>query len=136
MSEIRSRTDKGCLHRDDNGTILLVRKQLRPQQRVMINPADAARLLHDEPTRIYVPLIMHPWIMQACHANASCHFGVSRTLSMLEPCYWWTGMNISTQRSLRRALKCQARKTSPQTVRWPILLLPLTSGLGIAVSVD
>lgn len=36
----------------------------------------------DEPVRIYVPMLMRPWIMQVCHAIASCHVGAARTLSM------------------------------------------------------
>ena len=47
----------------------------------------AARLLNDEPTRIYVPLLMRPWTMQTCHANASCHLGLARTLAMLDRFY-------------------------------------------------
>ena len=58
----------------------------------------AARLLHDEPTRIYVPLLMRPWIMQACRANASCDLGVARALSILKRFYWWIGMSICTRR--------------------------------------
>ena len=39
---------------------------------------------------------------------------------------WW----------LRRCLKCQARKTSRQTIRWPTLSFSLPNGPGILVSVD
>ena len=45
-------------------------------------------------------------------------------------------MNICTRWWLRHCLKCQARKTSRLTVRWPIISLPLPEGPGIAVSVD
>ena len=44
----------------------------------------AVCLLNDEPIRIYAPLLMHPWIMQACHWTASCHLGTTHTLCMLE----------------------------------------------------
>ena len=37
---------------------------------------------------------------------------------------------------VQRCLKCQARKTSRQTVRWPILPVPLPHSAGISVSVD
>ena len=47
----------------------------------------AACLLNDEPVRIYVPLLMRPWIMQACHWTASCHLGTTHTLRMLERLY-------------------------------------------------
>ena len=50
--------------------------------------------------------------------------------------FWWIGMDISTRWWLRRCLKCQARKTSRQTIGWLILSLPLPNGRGILVSVD
>ena len=85
LSEVRSLAEKGRLYTDDDGILLLVRKLTPPAPVCPDKPGGrAARLLHDEPTRIYVPLLMRPWIMQACHANASCHLGVARTLSMLE----------------------------------------------------
>ena len=37
---------------------------------------------------------------------------------------------------MRRCLKCQARKTSRQTVCWPVLPIPLPNSPGFAVSVD
>ena len=55
---------------------------------------------------------------------------------MLMRFFWWIGMDISTRWWLRRCLKCQGRKTSCRTVRWPILSLPLPNGPGIFVSVD
>ena len=45
-------------------------------------------------------------------------------------------MDISTRWWLRRCLKFQASKTSRQTIRSPILSLPLPNGPGILVSVD
>ena len=44
----------------------------------------AACLLNDQPIRIYVPLLMSPWVMQARHSMASRHLGTTRTLRMLE----------------------------------------------------
>ena len=79
---------------------------------------------------------MRPWIILAYHANASCHLGVARTLSMLEHIYCWIGMSICTRWWLRHCLQCQAQTSSRQTVRWPIISLPLLSGTGVAVSVD
>ena len=55
---------------------------------------------------------------------------------MLECFYWWVGMEVCTKWWVRRCLKCQARKTSRQTVRWPVLPTPLPNSPGIAVSVD
>ena len=77
----------------------------------------AACLLNDEPIRIYAPLLMCPWVMQACHLTASCHLGTTRTLRMLERFCWWIGMNICTRWLLRHCLKCQARNTSRLMVR-------------------
>ena len=54
----------------------------------------AARLLNDEPIRIYVPPLIYPWVMQAYHSTVSCHRGTTRTLRMLERFYWWIGMSI------------------------------------------
>ena len=44
-------------------------------------------------------------------------------------------MEACTKWWVRRCLKCQARKTSRQTVRWPILPIPLPNSPGVAVSV-
>ena len=44
----------------------------------------AAGLLNDEPVRIYVPLLMRPWLMQGSHSTASFHLGTTLTLRMLE----------------------------------------------------
>ena len=96
----------------------------------------AACLLNHEPGRIYVPLLMCPWIMQACHSTASCHLGTTHTLRMLERFYLWIGMNVCTRWWLRHCLKCQARKTPRLTVRWPIISMFIPEGSGVAVSVD
>ena len=45
-------------------------------------------------------------------------------------------MDITSRWWIRRCLHCQARKTSPHTIHWPTLSLPLPNGLGITVSVD
>ena len=45
-------------------------------------------------------------------------------------------MEACTKWWVRRCLKCQARKTSRQTVRWPILSISLPNSPGVAVSVD
>ena len=95
-----------------------------------------ACLLNDEPLHIYVPLLMRPWIMQACHSTASCHLGTTRTLRMLERFYWWIGMSVCTRWWLRHCMKRQARKTPRLAVRWPIITMLLPEGPGVAVSVD
>ena len=83
-----------------------------------------------------VPLLMRPWVMQACHSTASCRLGTTRTLRMLERFYWRIGMSICTGWWLRHCLKCPARKASRLAVRWPIISIPLLEGPVIAVSVD
>lgn len=35
-------------------------------------------LLNDEPTMIFVPMMLRPLVLPWCHANVSCYFGVSR----------------------------------------------------------
>ena len=45
-------------------------------------------------------------------------------------------MEACTKWWFRRCLKCQARKTSRQTVRWPVLPIPLPNSPGVSVSVD
>ena len=137
FSEIQELAGKGRLHTTDDGTVLLVRQPTpQPPPDSQRPVGRAACLLNDEPIRIYVLLLMRPWVMQACHSTASCHLGTTRTLRMLERFYWWIGMNICTRWWLRHCLKCQARKTSRLTVRWPVISMPLPEGPGIAVSVD
>ena len=38
----------------------------------------AACLLNDESLCIFVPLLMHSWVIQACHSTASGHLGIVR----------------------------------------------------------
>ena len=135
FSEIQELAGNGRLHTTDEEIVLLVRNPtpahypLRPAGR-------AACLLGGEPIRIYVRLLMRPWIMQACHPTASCHLGTARTLRMLERFCWWVGMSIFTRWWLRHCLKCKARKTPRLTVRWPVISIPLPPRPGIAVSVN
>ena len=93
-------------------------------------------MLNDEPIRVYVRLLMQPWIVQACHSTASCPLGTTRTLRMVERCFWWIGMNVCTLWWLYHCLKCQARKTPQLTVRWPIISMLLPEGPGVAIRVD
>ena len=129
---------EGRLHPTDDDIVLLARNPTLPPTR-SDKPnfvGRAACLLNDELVCIYVPLLMRPYIMQACHSTASCHVGTTRTLRMLERFYWWIGMNVCTWWWLRHCLKCQAQKTPRLTVRWPIISMPLPEGPGVAVSVD
>ena len=112
FSEIQQLAGKGWLHTTNDGTVLLVRQPTpQPPPESQRPVGRAACLLKDEPVRIYVPLLMRPWLMQAGHSTASCNLGTTRTLRMLERFYWWIGMSICTRWWLRHCLKCQARKT-------------------------
>ena len=81
-------------------------------------------------------MLMRPCVLLTCHSTTSSHLSVSQTLTMPRRFYWWIEMNVSTRLWLRRCLKCQARKTSRQTIRWPTLFVPLPNSPGILVSVD
>lgn len=131
--EIKELADKGDLL-VENGYNRLVRRRTKPPATDPGRPGGrAARLLGDEPTRIYFPMRMRPCVI---HGQALCHLGTARTLSLLERFYWWVGMNAVTRFWVRKRPMCQARKTSRQTVRWPILTIALPSGPGIAIRVD
>ena len=127
---------KGRLIQGDHGTTLLVRNPATVAPSPVDTPTRPGRSPFNDPVRIYVPLLARPWIMHACHADASCHLGVTRTLKMLERFFWWVGMEVCTKWWARRCLKCQARKASRQTVRWPVLPIPLPNSPGVAVNVD
>ena len=127
---------KGRLIQGDCGTTLFVRNPVTVASSSVDTPARLGRLPFNDSVRIYVPLLARPWIMHACHADVSCHLGVTRTLKMLERFYWWVNIEVCTKWWVRRCLKCQARKTSRQTVRWPVLPIPLPNSPGVAVSVD
>ena len=107
FSEILELAGKRRLHTTDEDIVLLVRNPtpahyfLRPEGR-------ATCLLGDELIRIYAPLLMRPWIMQASHSTASCHLGTARTLRMLERFNSLVKISICTLWWLRHCLKCQA----------------------------
>ena len=100
LSDIKKLAGKGRLHTTDNDIVLLVRNPITLPPTRSDKPDSVGRaacLLNDEPVCIYVPLLMRPWIIQACHSTASCHLGTTRTLRMLEHCYWWFRMNVCTR---------------------------------------
>jgi len=71
LSDIKELADKSRLLVDD-GFCLLVRKPTKPPARPADRPGGRfARLLNDEPVRIYVPMRMRPWVMLAIHAMPS-----------------------------------------------------------------
>ena len=137
FDEIRELASKARIFTTDTGVPLLARKPTNAPAANATRPSGrAARLLNDEPVRIYVPMRMRPWVMLQCHSNTLCHLGTAKTLRLLEQLYWWIGLSASTRFWTRSCHKCQARKTSRHTVRWPIISIPLPTGPGIAVSVD
>ena len=134
-TDIADLATKGHILQGDHDSTLLVRKPVTNALTPTALSGHQRRVPFDDPIRIYVPHLARPWIMHACHADVSCHLGVTRTLKMLERFYWWVGMEACTKWWVRRCLKCQARKTSRQTVRWPTLTILLPYGPGISVSV-
>ena len=130
-SEIREVVGKGRLHTTDNGIILLDRQPSPPLTPGTQRPVGrTACLLNDEPNRIYVCCCSRP--PGSCAGLAFHRFlslGTARTLrnartfllvdryEHLHPAVW-----------LRNCLKYRARKTSRQTVRWPIITMPLPEG--------
>ena len=116
IAEITDLAAKGRLLGGDDDTILLVRKQITTDLTPDGHNSHRRRRPFNDPVRIYVPLLARPWIMHACHAEASCHLGVTRTFKMLERFYWWVGMEVCTKWCVLHCLKCQARKTSRQTI--------------------
>ena len=127
---------RGCLLQGDDDTTLLVRKPITAASAPDGHSGCRIRRSYDDRIRIYVPLLARPWIMHACHADVSYHLGVTRTLKMLERFYWWVGMEACTKWWVRRCLRCQAWKTSRQTIRWPTLSTPPPNSPGLPVSVD
>ena len=136
IADIVDLAAKGRLLQGDDDTTLLVRKPITAASATDGHSGHRIRYPFDDQICRYVPLLARPWIMHACHADVSCHLGVTRTLKMLERFYWWVGMEACTKWWVRRFLKCQARKTSRQTIRWPTLSIPLPNSPGISVSLD
>ena len=90
LSDIQELAGKGRLHITDEDIVLLVRNPTLPLPRSdKPNSVErAACFLNDEPVRIYVLLLVRPWIIQACHSTATCHLGTTRRLRVLDPFYW------------------------------------------------
>eukprot|EP00752_Nemacystus_decipiens_P004782 g4353.t1 len=132
LPEVLALAAKGKLHITDDDITVLVRD---PDVHALRNATTVSSRL-DSPIRVYVPMAMRHWALDTCQAVASYHLGTSRTLRMLERFFWWIGMDACVRFWLRRCLVCQARKTSRQTVRWPVLSLPLPNSPGVLVSYD
>ena len=85
--------------------------------------------------RVYVPLMLRPWVMDRTHKEA-VHLGEKITLATLERYYHWVGMASSVKWWIERCYTCQARKKTRETVRWPLVSLPLPSGPDQMVAFD
>ncbi|CAB1107450.1 unnamed protein product [Ectocarpus sp. CCAP 1310/34] len=134
LDDVLALAAKARLHTtDDNVTLLVHKSAPSPVGR---SGGRTTRLPNNGVPRVYVPMLMRPWVLRACHTHAFFHLGVHRTQRLLERFYWWIGMDRSVRWWLRSCLVCQARKTSRQTARWPIIAMPLPQGPGTVVGVD
>ena len=85
----------------------------------------------------FIPMLMRPLgsaDMSYGHilpSWCSSHLAYGRAFLLVD----WTG-DVHTLMDQALRMKCQARKTSRHTVRWPIISLPLPNGLGEVISVD
>ena len=66
-----------------NRKLLVRRPTDEPASRPNRKPGRYERLLGDEPVRVYVPLMVRPWVMDRTHKEA-VHLGEKVTLAMLE----------------------------------------------------
>lgn len=81
FSEVQKLAGKGRLHTTDDGIVLLARKPTPPPPSSSQRPARrAACWLNHEPVRVYVPLLMRPWVMQRTHARLPFYGFLSRAL--------------------------------------------------------
>ena len=87
LSDLKELAGNGRLYTTGDGIVLLVRNPtlppIRPDKPNSVGRA--ACLLNDEPVRSYVPMLMRPWIMQACHSTAFV------TLAPRACCACWSG---------------------------------------------
>ena len=119
----------------DNRNLLVRHPTREPAPRPNRKPGRYERMLGDEPVRVYVPLMLRPWMMDRTHKEA-VHLGEKVTLAMLERYYHWARMASSVKWWIGRCYACQARKKTKETVRWPLVSLPLPSGPDQMVAFD
>ena len=136
VQEVKRLVAQGQLLELPSSEKLLVRRPSRaPADRPDRHPGQYERLFGDEPVRTNIPLLMRPWAMDCAHKEA-VHLGEKLTLGLLQRFYWWIGMAESVTWWIRQCSTCQARKSTRQTVRWPLILPPLPSRPGQMVSFD
>ena len=83
----------------------------------------------------FVLLLLRPWVMNSAYKEA-VHLGEKVTLGLLQRYYWWIGMVELVKWWIWWCYTGQARKSTRQTVRWPLISLPLPSRLEYMVSFD
>lgn len=82
---------------------------------------------------IYMSRLTRPWIMQAYHADASCHICVTRSL---DKCLQFSTRGLIWKLARNCCLKHQARKTSRQTIQWPAPPPTSANSPGVSIRVD
>ena len=88
-SEVLELARKGTIFTTDEDVHLLVRRYKPHSGPAAIDTsATVSHMHHDAPMRIYVPILMRPWVMKGCHPDLSCQLSVTRTLALLERFYW------------------------------------------------
>ena len=83
-----------ALPNHDNCKLLVRRPRRERVPRPNRKPGRYERLLGDEPVRVYVLLMLRPWVMDRTHKEA-VHLGEEVTLAMLEGYYYWVGIASS-----------------------------------------
>ena len=91
LSDILALAAKCRLHCTDDETALLVQRPPTSQPGNSLPPAAPYC------PRVYVPMLMRPWVLNTYHADTSLHLGVTRTIRMLARFYWWIGMDVSAR---------------------------------------
>ena len=133
LAEVLTLATKDQLHITDDNTVLLV---YRPHTDITCDARDPPPPPFDPLPRVYVPMLMRPWVLHTCHSTSSCHLGGSRTLTILRRSTGgsaWTFPSVGSSAADPSA-RCERFRT--KTIRWPTLSLPLPNGPGILVSVD
>lgn len=119
---------------DGEAVLLLVCKP--PTRKSELPTGHVACLPNDHPTKILVPMMPRPLVLQRCNAVRSYHFGVLRTLRVLEFFFWCVGVDQCVRWWLGRCFKCEARMNSRRIVRRPMISILLPNGSGEAISLD
>ena len=87
-AKVLSLATKGLLHTNDYNIVILVHRphtdSTRRTRRACTPPPPPLA----PPPRVYVPMLMRPWVLHPCHSITSHHLGVSRAFSMLMRFYW------------------------------------------------